>query len=248
MRVTQWTDDVLDCVIGIGKTNFTIDEMYVYVPYLSGKHPNNNTVREQIRKQLQVLRNHGVLKFLGSGNYELLEALVPKISETQIERFKITLNPPPNEPLYEFGERNHSFSASNIRNRMRDKQIGDAGERAVVNHEKNELFAIGMDHLAEQVEQVSASVGDHLGYDVRSFCGEGYEKWIEVKTTTSSAKTKFHISENQVRRSEQDCDKFWLYRLYDFRPELFTSSLFKISGELRTKLKLEPVVYRASVI
>jgi type II restriction enzyme len=35
-------------------------------------HPLNRNIRPKIRQQLQVMRDHGVLEFLGQGRYRIL--------------------------------------------------------------------------------------------------------------------------------------------------------------------------------
>jgi len=64
-----WLLDVLNCVEAFGSAEFTIDQMYNYVPALSLKYPKNNNVRAKIRQQLQVLRDQGIIEFLGHGRY-----------------------------------------------------------------------------------------------------------------------------------------------------------------------------------
>ena len=66
-----WVLDVLNCVEKIGAAEFTLAEVYAFENYLGELHPENNNVRPKIRQQLQVLRNAGVLEFLGRGQYRL---------------------------------------------------------------------------------------------------------------------------------------------------------------------------------
>jgi len=66
-----WTVDIMRCLERIGKTDFTLDEVYAFEDYLSKKHPNNRHVRDKIRQQLQVLRDKGYVEFIGGGRYRL---------------------------------------------------------------------------------------------------------------------------------------------------------------------------------
>jgi type II restriction enzyme len=66
-----WTLDVLEIVRSLGKTGFTLSEVYSHAGTLAKLHPHNSHVREKIRQQLQVLRDLGLLSFLGSGLYRL---------------------------------------------------------------------------------------------------------------------------------------------------------------------------------
>lgn len=67
-----WTADVLRCVREIGKQAFTLQEVYAFERELQKLHPENKNIQPKIRQQLQVLRDHGILKFAGAGRYELV--------------------------------------------------------------------------------------------------------------------------------------------------------------------------------
>jgi len=66
-----WTHDVLDVVDSLQKSSFTLAEVYESEGKLAKRHPRNHFVRDKIRQQLQVLREVGVLAFLGDGQYRL---------------------------------------------------------------------------------------------------------------------------------------------------------------------------------
>lgn len=66
-----WTLDVLQVVQSLGKHEFTLADVYAHAAALAKLHPNNTHVRDKIRQQLQVLRDLGLLEFLGSGSYRL---------------------------------------------------------------------------------------------------------------------------------------------------------------------------------
>ena len=67
----SWIGDVLSCVQRLGKSEFTLVEMYAFESELSECHPRNKNVRPKIRQQLQALRKHNVVEFLGRGRYRL---------------------------------------------------------------------------------------------------------------------------------------------------------------------------------
>lgn len=73
-----WTTDVLACVRELRQETFTLTEVYTLEGRLARLHPRNRNIRPKIRQQLQVLRDHGVLEFLGSGRYRVL--LMPSLS------------------------------------------------------------------------------------------------------------------------------------------------------------------------
>jgi type II restriction enzyme len=66
-----WTLDVLQVVQSLGKPEFTLADVYAHADALAKLHPNNAHVRDKIRQQLQVLRDLGLLQFLGNGSYRL---------------------------------------------------------------------------------------------------------------------------------------------------------------------------------
>lgn len=66
-----WTLDVLNAVRSLGKAEFSLSEVYGTEKRLASLHPANKHVREKIRQQLQVLRDLGLLDFLGRSHYRL---------------------------------------------------------------------------------------------------------------------------------------------------------------------------------
>ncbi len=69
-EVRGWTADVLACVRRLPRATFSAREFYAeFEGELSDLHPRNLHVQDKIRQQLQVLRECGVLEFLGRGRY-----------------------------------------------------------------------------------------------------------------------------------------------------------------------------------
>lgn len=66
-----WTLDVLNEVQSLGKMEFSLNEVFASEDRLSRLHPANRHVHDKIRQQLQVLRDLGLLEFLGGGEYRL---------------------------------------------------------------------------------------------------------------------------------------------------------------------------------
>ena len=66
-----WTLDVLNAVRSLGKREFTLKEIYGFESQLGRLHPANRNVCPKIRQQLQILRDLGLLEFLGAGSYRL---------------------------------------------------------------------------------------------------------------------------------------------------------------------------------
>ena len=66
-----WTLDVLQVVQSLNKEEFSLQDVYAHADALAKLHPDNRHVNDKIRQQLQVLRDLGLLSFLGSGSYRL---------------------------------------------------------------------------------------------------------------------------------------------------------------------------------
>jgi type II restriction enzyme len=73
VRERGWTLDVLRAVESIRKKEFSLPEIYAFEDQLQQLHPDNRHVRPKIRQQLQILRDKGLLEFLGGGTYRLRE-------------------------------------------------------------------------------------------------------------------------------------------------------------------------------
>lgn len=147
------------------------------------------------------------------------------------------LNPVP--PEREFLARTTNFTQREARN----KHLGTEGEKLIVRYEQHRLAAAGRTDLAAEVEQVSETRGDGLGYDVRSF-DPAYEKelFIEVKTTRSGKYQPFFITENERAFSEEYQNQYGLYRVYEFASD---PRVFVLSGFVEHHVGLLPESYRA---
>ena len=129
-----------------------------------------------------------------------------------------------------------------LRREARNRSLGDAGEALVMDYERLRLERAGKDHLARNIEQVSRTIGDQAGYDIRSYHTNGRDRFIEVKTTRYGQYTPFYISDGEVRFSRAHADSYHLYRVFGFRksPRLFT-----LPGEVGQHVRLQATTYRA---
>jgi hypothetical protein len=125
----------------------------------------------------------------------------------------------------------------------RNRSLGLAGEKLVIEFEQQRLWRAGKKDLASRIEHVSNSQGDHLGFDILSFELDGRDRLIEVKTTRFGAMTPFFASRNEVEISESRDDNYQLYRLFNFtrQPKMFT-----LGGSLRHTCRLDPIQYSAT--
>lgn len=124
-----------------------------------------------------------------------------------------------------------------------NRSLGDAGEALVMAFERERLTREGKDRLAGNVEQVSKTVGDHAGYDIRSYEVSGQDRFIEVKTTRYGKLTPFYISAGEVRFSEANANAYRLYRLFEFRQ---SPGLFQLPGDVGRHVHLQAINYRAN--
>jgi len=68
INARSWLLNTLLCVDKLS-AEFTLDEIYAFEHELAEKYPNNNNIQPKIRQQLQILRNKGLIHFLGNGRY-----------------------------------------------------------------------------------------------------------------------------------------------------------------------------------
>lgn len=68
-----WALDVLRCVRQLPK-RFELSDVYKFESNLHRLHPDNRHIKDKVRQQLQVLRDLGLVRFVGAGRYESIEA------------------------------------------------------------------------------------------------------------------------------------------------------------------------------
>jgi type II restriction enzyme len=72
-----WLVDVLRIVDRIASREFRLADVYRYECKLASLHPSNRNIKAKIRQQLQVLRDLGILQFLGDGRYQRRQGTKP---------------------------------------------------------------------------------------------------------------------------------------------------------------------------
>lgn len=68
-----WILDIMTCVDLIKKETFSLDDVYKFEDKLKLRYPSNNFIKDKIRQQLQVLRDKGIIEFVGHGNYKKIK-------------------------------------------------------------------------------------------------------------------------------------------------------------------------------
>lgn len=64
-----WLLDVLLCVERLDAVDFSLEDVYRFEAELRKKHPDNHNIRAKVRQQLQLLRDRGIIEFMGRGRY-----------------------------------------------------------------------------------------------------------------------------------------------------------------------------------
>lgn len=71
-NMNPWQRLTFHVISLINNQVFSLAEVYEYEQIFQTNYPNNNTIRDSIRRNLQELRDLGLIKFLGNGIYKKL--------------------------------------------------------------------------------------------------------------------------------------------------------------------------------
>lgn len=126
----------------------------------------------------------------------------------------------------------------------RNRFLGEAGEIAVLELEREFLEKEGRADLADKVTHV-AKLDPSAGYDILSYTQSGQPIFIEVKTTTLGKNTPFFVSRNEVEVSKELKESYWVYRLYDFKYSPASASFYKVQGSIPDHFKLIAETFKA---
>ena len=127
---------------------------------------------------------------------------------------------------------------------QRNKLIGLNGEYWVMEYEKKRLKKLGINF---DIEHTSIVRGDGCGYDILSVEDDGVtERYIEVKTTTADEHQSFFFTDNELRFSLQHSEHYYLYRVYDYKPDTKAASVNIIKGGL-DDLNAQPISFTATI-
>jgi hypothetical protein len=123
-----------------------------------------------------------------------------------------------------------------------NSSLGLAGEKFILDFERERLHSLDRSQLADRIEHTSVSEGDGAGFDIRSFEADGSDRFIEVKTTSYGKQTPFFVSRNEVAVSEARQELYHLYRLFRFRAD---PRFYMIRGSIGERCFLNPLQYAA---
>jgi hypothetical protein len=216
------------------------------LPYIEGYKPRGN---------YQALLAQAVESFLDRNPNYLDElsaspAFAPdKAAAVQLAVLDDVIEPPPDRIILpEPGKPWLSRRARRIDFAERDaanRRLSELRERFVVEVERFRLRQARRDDLARRVEWVAKTIGDGLGYDIRSFDeSDDSDRLLEVKATALGKFFPFYVTANEVRCSEEMAARYHLYRVFDLSR---SPRLYVLSGSLRERCQLEPTQYLAGV-
>lgn len=178
--------------------------------------------------------------------YEEVVAHVWNLDKVKKEEPKntLTLQNPPKKTLAakKTNQRSNQNPDWELLNKHK-KRIGDAGENLVMEVEKKKLRDAGREDLQKEVYKVP----DSFGYDVHSVCVDESEILIEVKTTPLIKETPFYLTKNEIQTSESNSAKYILYRVFNYDSINNSGDYYFLKGNLRKRLTLEPINYKASI-
>lgn len=207
-------------------------------PFVKGYKPYPNiqaSLRDRVRRE--ILQRHDLTDIAFAHITSSISDVLDSARWSEGEPPEMGLGPTVAAPGQRVGRWN--FVELDAMNRA----LGAAGERAVLARERLLLMKAGQSDLSARVEHVSETLGDGLGFDIRSFDPDGTEKLIEVKTTKQGVHWPMMLSRNEIEVSAVEKDRYHLYRLHDFRPD--SVRFYALQGDLREVCDLAPETYTA---
>ena len=208
------------------------------LPWIIGYKPRSN---------YQKLLETGVLGFLvANPNFEQhFEQFANNISpapKPAIDFSKWQGKPPVpseiSEPIVNYRKR--PVRVNYLEREQQNTQLGNLGEKLVLQYEKWRLNYIGKPQWVNKIEWVAQEQGDGLGFDILSRNKDGTDRYIEVKTTKLGKTTPIYFTRNELHFSQEKEEQFHLYRVYQYGPN---SRLFSLNGRLDHICKAEPISF-----
>ncbi len=214
------------------------------LPYIDGYQPRANYQRSLVPAVENYLRAHPEIQQLFMTDADQVPT-IPSV-ENLLEAMEMPPQPAAKQPQSDDTERAiyNPAGVNYLAVEAQNQQLGEAGEQFVLNFERARLIHANRTDLADQIEQVSATIGPSAGFDIHSYEYNGTDRFIEVKTTKYGKSTPFFVTPNEMRFSQQNAERYRLYRVFEFRIE---PRVFVLRGDLQEKCLLKPSGYQASV-
>lgn len=205
-------------------------------PWIRGYKPLANFQRSLLKAVLEALAQAGGLSALLSADPPSRPP-PPNLKIRQGVPDSIHLPPDPEIQRILAG---HDPAARDARAR----QLGEAGERYLLDSERRRLASLGRPDLAGKVRWIAKEEGDGAGFDILSYSPDGAERWLEAKTTNGPDTTPFWITSNELRVSEKHPGKYRVARIYAFKRQ---PGQFRLKPPLADHVELRPSVYKAMI-
>jgi hypothetical protein len=171
------------------------------------------------------------------------ESLYPKGTKKNLIEVKATLK---KESKYKEINQKVPTKIDYIKKASKDAMTGTEGEKLALEYERDRLIAIGLQDYITEIKYV-ANHDDSAGYDILSYDKNNKNKiihrYIEVKTSISKADSSIFVSKNEVNKSIELNDRYFIYRIYDslsVEPKIYIAQ-----GSIRDNFDLDPVTYSA---
>lgn len=211
------------------------DERCIFV---DGYKPLGNyqqSLADEVRRQL---RSRPEL-------FGYMDAAVDAPAATRLD-FSWAITEPPRDAEIQIaghGPLSHGFHTDYVAREAANRQLGHAGEVAVLELERERLRDAGRDDLVERVRHVSEEEGDGIGYDIESYDSDGRRRLIEVKTTRRSIQWPMVVSRNEIDVSERKSGEYIVARVFAFASE--NVGLYELQGAIKATCELDPLSYLA---
>lgn len=192
------------------------------IPFIKGYKPRHN-YQQLLEDETQdyFLKHRNALEPLFE-SFSNQSIFVAENIRFEFENLLDTFEPEPTlvkepEPTYKPVRVNFLEKEQNNRN------LGEQGEKLVIEYEKWRLINSGKENLAEKIEWISKDVGDGTGFDILSKNNNGTDRYIEVKTTKLTKETPIYFSRNEFLFAKSKGKDFFLYRVFNFteKPRMF---------------------------
>lgn len=124
------------------------------------------------------------------------------------------------------------------------KILGGIGEDIILKSERERILKGKFKNKFNEVIKVK----DSYGFDIRSFDDEGYEIFIEVKTTSKGINEPFYMTKNEKIVSENNASKYYIYRVFDLDvtqiPPPYNLKTFCVE---KNQMLFEPIQFEVTV-
>lgn len=126
-----------------------------------------------------------------------------------------------------------------------DAKVGLYGEQLALEYENKRLESL---NIYDKSAQWDSRHSDTYGYDIKSYDkdekGNIREIFIEVKTSNSKIDSDFFVSRNELQKSKNLKENYYIFRIYDCKSS--KPKFYRVNGEIEENFLLDPETYRAT--